>query len=61
MGGIELGLVGKDWEESVRGLLVFWCFYLVIFVSVFRMYRVYGKKNVKLEFVLFKGVFLDSR
>lgn len=28
---------------------------------VIRMYCVYGKKNIKLEFVFFKGIFLDLR
>lgn len=61
MGGTELGLAGKDWEESVRGLSAPWCPHLAILAPAPRMYRVYGKKNVKLEPVPLKGASLDPR
>lgn len=44
-----------------QGKLVPWCPLQSTFAPASRMYRVYGKKNIKLEPVPLKGASLDPR
>ena len=61
MGSTDLDATWKDWGESVRGKLVPWCPLQATCSVASRMYRVYGKKNIKLEPVPLKGASLDPR
>lgn len=61
MAGADLSSAGKDWERVLgpNGPL---CAPLPVSLALApRMYRVYGKKNIKLEPVPLKGASLDPR
>lgn len=60
MGRTDLDSAWKGWGR-VSGKLVLWCPLQATFAPASRMYRVYGKKNIKLEPVPLKGASLDPR
>lgn len=60
-------MAARTWTQLGRtgggywGTLVPWCPLQSTFAPASRMYRVYGKKNIKLEPVPLKGASLDPR
>lgn len=60
-------MAARTWTQLGRtgggcwGALVPWCPLQSTFAPASRMYRVYGKKNIKLEPVPLKGASLDPR